>query len=263
MRTIRTMRQLSFMVSVALLGCGGSGASSGTGGNGGTGTGAGGTSAAGSSGGGTTGGGGNSAGANSFEPMSVGATWSYATTVTGDGGTVSGTKVVTVEASEPVPGRAGITAWRTHTVVPSAEDQLTWQAETSTAIVRHRDEVYATGSVTSTGLLSVSSYAQFKLRIDVTPANLATGATYTESFTETVMDATGTSSSSKPFAWKVINGAESITVPAGTFTAVHLQKSNGNSGAIDKDYWFALGVGKVKETSNAGRTELLTTYHIP
>ena len=105
-----------------------------------------------------------------------------------------------------------------------------------------------------------------KLRLDLT--HLTTGQTYTESYTESVTEvkSTGntTSSTSKPFAWKVINGAESVTVPAGTFTAVHVQKANGNSGAIDKDYWFVKGVGKVKETAaSTGRVEVLTGYHIP
>jgi hypothetical protein len=203
--------------------------------------------------------------------MSLGATWTYATTEVGDGGvgTVSGTKVVTVEASEPVPTRAGITAWRIHTNVPSAEDQLTWQSETATAIVRYRDEIYAPGAprtcttTSATGCVESDTYGPSKLRIDITAARVATGATYNESYTETVATPTGSSSSSKPFAWKVINGAESITVPAGTYTAVHLQKANGNSGAIDKDYWFVLGVGKVKETSSAGRVEVLSSFNIP
>jgi hypothetical protein len=203
---------------------------------------------------------------DSYEPDPVGATWTYATTDTGaDGGTVSGTKTATVEAIEPVPGRAGITATRIHTVVPGAEDQMTWQGESATAIVRYRDDIYLVGTGTSM-LEQYSVYAPSKLRMDLT--HLTTNQTYTESYTESVTNVmpggNSTSSTSKPFAWKVINGAESITVPAGTFTAVHLQKSNGNSAAIDKDYWFVRGVGKVKETAaSTGRVEVLSSYHIP
>ena len=116
-------------------------------------------------------------------------------------------------------------------------------------------------------MTSYSVYAPAKGRVDLAPAHLATGASYTESFTETVTDVTATgnstSSSSKSYGWKVVNASESITVPAGTFTALHLQKTNGNSNAVDKDYWFVRGVGKVKETSGAGRTELLTSFKIP
>ena len=175
--------------------------------------------------------------------------WEYDTTDQGDGGTISGTKSITVEASEPVPGRAGITAVRIHTLVPGAEDQMTWQAETATAIVRYRDDIYVAGAGTSS-LEEFSVYAPSKLRIDTT--HLTTNQTYQESYTESVTKVTqgnSTSSTSKPFSWKVINGSESITVPAGTFTALHVQKANGNSAAIDKDYWFVSGVGKVKETA--------------
>src|SRR6266545_7144537 len=274
MQKVRTIRTATVAACLALLGCGGGGSLIGAGGNGGTGTGGnGGTTGA----GGTTGGGGNPGSGSSYEPMSLGASWTYNPSEVGDGGvgTVSGTKVVTVEASEPVPTRAGITAWRIHTNVPGAEDQLTWQSETATAIVRYRDEIYVPGAPrmcmlpTATGCIESDTYGPSKLRIDTTAAHLATGATYDESYTETA-STPGTSptmpdvsTSSKPFAWKVISGAESITVPAGTYTAVHLQKANGNSGAIDKDYWFVLGVGKVKETSSAGRVELLSSFNIP
>jgi hypothetical protein len=275
MQNAGAMRTLILAACAVAAGCSGSGSSGrdggGTGAAGNSG-GAGTTGTAGTTGaGGTSGGGGSGGNGSSFEPMSVGATWTYNTTDVGDGGvgTVSGTKVVTVEASEAVPMRAGITAWRIFTHVPGTEEQLTWQAETSTAIVRYRDEVFASGaprtctSISASGCTQSSTYAPSKLRIDTTSPHLATGATYNESYTETDTDATGVSSSSKPFGWKVINAAESVTVPAGTFTAVHLQKSNGNSGAIDKDYWFVLGVGKIKETSSAGREELLASFNIP
>jgi hypothetical protein len=254
-------------------GSGGSAGSAGTGtpGNGGSGgsvnpTGGGGHGGAGTGPGGAGPGGAGPGGVDSYEPDPVGATWSYATTDEGlDGGTVSGTKQVVVEKEEPVPGRAGITATRIHTIVPGAEDQITWQAENGTAIVRYRDDIYVAGTGTAM-LQEYSVYAPSKLRLDLT--HLTTGQTYSESYTESVTEvkSTGntTASTSKPFAWKVINGAESITVPAGTFTAVHVQKANGNSGAIDKDYWFVKGVGKVKETAaSTGRVEVLTAYHLP
>jgi hypothetical protein len=256
------------LCAALLAGAGCSGGSSGPSGAAGRGPGgSGGTPSAGGSGGGASPtGGAGPGGVDSYEPDPVGATWSYATTDQGpDGGVISGTKEVVVEALEPVPGRAGITATRIHTVVPGAEDQLTWQGETGSAIARYRDDVYVAGTGTAM-LEEYAVYAPSKLRLDLT--HLTTNQTYTESYTESVtqVKSTGntTSSTSKPFAWKVINGAESVTVPAGTFTAVHVQKANGNSGAIDKDYWFVKGVGKVKETvASTGRVEVLTAYHIP
>jgi hypothetical protein len=47
-------------------------------------------------------------------------------------------------------------------------------------------------------------------------------------------------------------------VPAGTFDAVLLRKvSNASS---EKNYWYARGVGKVKETG--AQTEELTEYQV-
>jgi hypothetical protein len=255
---------------------GGSGGEAATGSGGGTVAGSGGTTVAGSGGttvtcsGGTTAtgnGGAMATGNGSFEPPIMGATWTYATSDTDkDGGVADRTKTVSVEANEGVPGRTGVMAWRFHTVVPGDQDQLTWQADTETAIVRYRDDVYTAGSTASSALQSYSMYAPSKLRIDITPAHLVTGVTYTESFTETDVDATdgnASTTTAQTSAWKVIDAAESVTVPAGTFTSVHIQKLNGTSGAVDKDYWFVRGVGKVKETSHAGRTEVLSAYTIP
>jgi hypothetical protein len=286
------MRRIVVVVCLALIACGGGSSGTGSGGRGGTTGVAGSTGVAGTTGGGgttgvagTTGAGGvtGAAGAtgaggagNSFEPMSVGARWVYATTEPADGGvgTIASTKTVIVEAYEPVPTRAGIMAWRIYTEVPGLEDQLTWQNETATAIGRYRDEIFVPGAprtscatVSASGCVFSATYAPFRGRIDTRPERLMTGAEYLESFTEMVTElqsgAPSSSTSSKPFVWKVVNGAESVTTPAGTFTAVHLQKFNGVSMALDKDYWFARGVGKVKETSNQGRVELLMSYTFP
>src|SRR5882672_7677562 len=123
---MRTSLGLAMLVTTcaAVAGCGGGGTPMGTG-TAGT-TGGTGTAGAGAPDGGT---------AQSFEPTPAGATWTYSTSVATDGGVATGTKTVTVERSEAVPGKPGVTAWRIHTVVPGAEDQLTWQSETATAII--------------------------------------------------------------------------------------------------------------------------------
>jgi hypothetical protein len=48
-----------------------------------------------------------------------------------------------------------------------------------------------------------------------------------------------------------------VTVPAGTFHALILQKAGSS---VAKTYWFVRGVGKVKETG--GQTEELVEYHV-
>jgi hypothetical protein len=56
----------------------------------------------------------------------------------------------------------------------------------------------------------------------------------------------------------VVAVEEMVTVPAGTFSAVVIEKVGGTS---TKRYWFARGVGKVKEQSGT-QVEELTEYKL-
>ena len=134
---------------------------------------------------------------------------------------------------------------------------VSWQEDLCTSVIRHRDKTYDLNNV----LTADAFYQPSKLRVDEVPAHLATGAAWTLSFTEIqVNPATGMAITiSKDENWSVVSASESITVPAGTFTAVHLNKKT--SGNADKDYWYVAGVGKVKETGD--QTEELTAYMIP
>ena len=51
-----------------------------------------------------------------------------------------------------------------------------------------------------------------------------------------------------------------LTVPAGTFTCLHLHKVGTDDSTAQKDYWFARGVGKIKESG--GQTEELASYSL-
>lgn len=57
--------------------------------------------------------------------------------------------------------------------------------------------------------------------------------------------------------WMVAAARESVTVPAGTFDAIKLQKAGGTK---LKTYWYVPGLGKVKETG--GQTEELVHYDV-
>jgi hypothetical protein len=64
-------------------------------------------------------------------------------------------------------------------------------------------------------------------------------------------------------SFKVISVSTQVTVPAGTFDAVEIERVNpGNSET--KRFWFAAGVGKVREHDlSSGAIEELTQYQIP
>lgn len=63
--------------------------------------------------------------------------------------------------------------------------------------------------------------------------------------------------------YSVLAASTSVTVPAGTFDAVEIQRVDPNT-AETKRYWFARGVGKVRdETPATGEITELTTYTLP
>ena len=189
-------------------------------------------------------------------PLKQGATWTYQTTDVTDG--VMGTKTTTVEAREPVPG-GSVEAWRVRSVKEDGDYVLSWQQDNGTQVVRHREESYAVGGTKR----SEETYDPGKLRIDVSPDKMVVGATWTTTFNETTTDAaTGlTTTQSRTDQWTVESLDESVSVPAGTFHCLRLRRLGTEAGQSDKTYWFAEGIGKVKEAG--GQEEVLMTYSIP
>ncbi len=184
-------------------------------------------------------------------PMAVGDSWTYAVTPTGMP-TVQ--KTSTVQAFEDVGGtKAGVMAFRVRTEKVDGAT-VSWQADTGTAVVRHREQVFdLAGTMTSE-----QYYAPSKLRVD--DVHLTTGATWVDAYTEESRNvASGVVTPiAKSETWTVEAGAEVVTVPAGTFVCVRLRRT-GAAGAADKRYWFSPGVGKVKEVG-VGSTEELMSY---
>jgi hypothetical protein len=189
-------------------------------------------------------------------PLAIGATWSYRVTDLVNVGTPPETKDSTVEALEDVGDRkAGVTAYRIRTAKLDGST-VSWQQDLCTSIVRHREQSFDLADV----LQSDQFYAPSKLRVDETPAHLAMGASWTVSYTETEVDpVNGTQTVSKDETWTVQAVDEPVTVPAGTFASVRLQKVT--SGAATKTFWFSPGVGKIKEEGE--QLEELTAYTQP
>lgn len=184
-------------------------------------------------------------------PMAVGDSWTYAVTPTGMP-TVQ--KTSTVQAFEDVGGsKAGVMAFRVRTEKVDGAT-VSWQADTGTAIVRHREQVFDL----TQAMTSEQYYTPSKLRVD--DAHLTAGATWVDAYTEESRNVgTGVVTPiAKSETWTVEAAAELVTVPAGTFVCVRLRRT-GAAGAADKRYWFSPGVGKIKEAS-VDSIEELTSY---
>lgn len=191
--------------------------------------------------------------AQRYEPWRVGATWSYKfTDPTGVKPAATGRKT-TIGAQEDVGGlHAGQLAYKAHVeTLGGAKD--VWETPMGDLDVRYKTAYYgATGALTETDVEQPS-----RLKLDESVAHTATGAMFTETFMENVVK-TGTAPTTKSetLAWKVISTSESVTVIAGTYTNVlHVQRFNAAK-AETVDYWYARGVGKLKETGGNNDEEL-------
>jgi hypothetical protein len=189
-----------------------------------------------------------------YIPWKKGNSWTYRVTNNGE---VS-TKVVTIEAEEKVGGtgpHAEDTAFRVVTKKGPLDQTISWQALDGERVLRYREQSFHAG----TGELELEEHwAPYKLHFDGSDEHTAESATWLESYDETKLPVDkAEETKAERDRWIVDSPSEEVTVPAGTFKAVVVQKAGG--GDI-KTYWYVRGVGKVKETG--GQTEELMEYKV-
>jgi hypothetical protein len=245
------MPRLIRILSVLLLGAATGLACGGGGGDDGGGDGAGG----GVDGGGGGGGGGD--GELRYFPIAEGASWTYQVVDLGTG--ASSLKSQVVEAYEDIGGqKAGTMGYRLRSQKDSGYT-LSWQEDTGSAIVRHREQSFTADGTQETD----EFFLPFKMRLDESPEHLVLDAAYSYSYSEEIYDlqASSNTTNDKNENWVVEAVDEEVTVPAGTFTTLRVFRSNDGTG-VQKRYWFARGVGKVKEEGGNQR-EILSEYSLP
>lgn len=190
-------------------------------------------------------------------PWRVGNSWTYRITKNG----VVTEKTTVVGEEEAVGGNgpnAELLANHVMTDKGAKDHTESWQAPSAAEperIVRYREQAFSA----STGKLSSEVYySPEKLHVDGTPAHTLAGASWTEKYSETeLVVGMPAATHATTETWTVVADDETLKVPAGTFEGViHLQKK----GSSTKDYWYARGVGKLKETGT--QTEELTAYSL-
>jgi hypothetical protein len=190
-----------------------------------------------------------------FMELTPGATWTYRV----DDGEEITEKTQTVGALEDIGGsKAGTMAYRLTTNKPGGGQTISWQEDTGTSILRHRELDQSGGTQTD------EIYEPYKLRVDESADHLNAGAAWTETYQEIVTDSENvTTTADKTEAWEVVAFDEMISVEAGEFCTLHVQRmsSTGGAGGSLKHYWFARGVGKVKESGD-NQTEELLSYSL-
>jgi hypothetical protein len=218
----------------------------------------------------------------SYVPLKVGNEWRY--NVTDTDGTISA-KVQGVTAMGVVGGMGPEAATMAYKLVTGdkfddANGDISYQNWTADSrLVRYR-EISVGGSSGKTKKEEYYS-TPFKLRIWDDAAQLALGTwperykTFTVDTAKTPDDAGApnadggaavdaglvTTEEMALEVWTVVALDETVTVPAGTYKALVLEKVVPSSGS-DKKFWFVRGVGKVKETGVGDQTEELISATI-
>lgn len=192
-----------------------------------------------------------------YLPMAVGTIWTYDVTDLGSGQKAS--KTSTVEAEEDVGEKhAGVIAFRVRT---EKLDGITvsWQEDAGWGILRHREQSFDLAEV----MTSEEWYEPYKVRIDESAEHTSVGAAWTEEYVELHIDTASGDEvmTARANAWSVEATDEEVEVPAGVFQCLRLHRLGAKAGQSDKTYWFARGVGKIKETGN--QTEELTSHTAP
>jgi hypothetical protein len=194
------------------------------------------------------------AAAGDLLPWKTGNTWSYQVN---DEGVVT-PKITTIGDQELVGGTGpnkDLMAYKVVTKKSQMDQTVSWQAPLGDSIVRYREQSFSA----STGTLELEEHWDpHKLHIDGSTAHRVTDASWLEVFTETKLPVSLSPEMHEAHdRWTVLSACESVTVPAGTFTAVYIQKVSATGGSA-KTYWYVPGVGKVKESG--GQLEELVTY---
>ena len=195
---------------------------------------------------------GGRAGNDRYLPYDVGNVWRY--------------RVTKVATGEVTTKRQELT----ETMTPEGETepvivQLTTKPN-GTAETWNRkggDVVYRIKQIDRDGTGAIerqNAYTPDRLRLDESAARITDGATWTEEFDSIEYDAVGveTGRVAVTETWTIAGVDEACESPLGTFRCLHVQRtaSDADGGSVMKDYWFARGLGKVREEGDA-REELI------
>lgn len=189
-----------------------------------------------------------------YEPWLLGAEWSYKITDPINPSNVALNRKTKVLREEDVGGffHAGTRALVVH-IEGLTNTKDVYEAIDGDLDVRYRSIFYDAQG----GTIFVDEWEPYRLKLDESAGHTVPGAQWSETYTLTRTYPTiGSGSSTRTMSWRVIATEESVTVIAGTFTCLHVRRVN-SRGTV-QDYWYARGVGKVKETGTSQDEELMS-----
>jgi hypothetical protein len=184
-----------------------------------------------------------------YLPYEVGMSWSYQVTDLESGERKIKDQTLDEELDDPTYGRVIV-----QTTAKLAGSTRSFLQVNGDRVERlQQEDLDATGAVERT-----TTYEPAQIRIDETPERLVVGATWEEAYAETVVEPGATPMViPNTDAWEVIAVGATCDVPLGTFECLHLRRTRTEGGIAVKDFYFARGVGKVREEGD-NQTEELT-----
>jgi len=175
---------------------------------------------------------------SNYLPFAVGYQWTYQVTDLVTGARSTKTQSIDSTVSDAMFGEVSIQI--TNKDTGRTESKI---AKVGDALLRFQQQDFdMLGTLERT-----TTYDPHKIRLDETPARLAMGATYSENYTATVVDSVGSVPTSRVDEWEVLGVDVPCDSPFGQFSCLHLRRLRTAGGVADKGFFFAPGVGKVRE----------------
>ncbi len=194
-------------------------------------------------------------GAPSYMPLAVGNWWRYRV-VEGQGGRAE-TKTIAIDALAPMTGeKAGVVAYRLRRE-DSGGGATRWLRDRGDAIVWDGDVWYASDGA----IRSSRTFQPHRMRAPEDCARTTVGASWQEHYDRVDVSPGGERKVTPQIETWTVVAVERVTVPAGTFDALRINRRNAAE-RIDSTYWFAPGVGKVKEDSPPKESEELIAFQV-
>lgn len=203
-------------------------------------------------GGGADGGGSSPCGfEDRYLPYQVGYSWGYQVTDLGSGERSDKNQEIMPEVDDPELGP--VLVQRTE---KSTGATVSYLVREDAAVIRLRQEDYDELDM----LQRTTDYDPGQTRLDESSEHLAEGAMWDTPYAVTVYDETGTlvGTTDRIDSWEILGTGVECESPLGTFECLHVRRIRTVGGIADKQYWFARGVGKVKELGSNQLEELVS-----
>ena len=185
-----------------------------------------------------------------FLPFEDGYSWTYRVTSLGTPEVVTKSQSLTAE-TDPVLGDVLVQVTEKDNGTTVSKFQLDGEA----VLRRLQEDRDATGALEKT-----TTYDPGQLRIDEASDRITLGAEWDSIYEVVQTDSTGfeLSRGSTTDHWEVLGVDVDCSSPLGDFKCLQLRRQRTAGGISDKQYFFAKGIGKVKEV-NANQVEELVS----